>query len=425
ALPISRARRSLRGVGIPGRPAGSGTGPACGRRAAESRGRRRGPAERSRGPPAAAPAPKRRSDPPAPARGERSKPARRAAPGQGGGPPSAAAHRPPERREPRGVTSASPGPARAGGAAETPARGAAAEGPPPRRARWAAGPVQCGAQDVRPCRDPVGRQRRSCTVGDAEGIGLWAASAPVVGAPMAGGASTPELVAAVGAAGGTGFLAGGYATPEALAEQIARTRGLTGRPFGVNLFVPGPDDADPDAVAAYARTIAPEADALLAPLGEPRRSDDAYPAKLDLLRSDPVPVVSFTFGVPAPADASALRAAGSAIAATVSTLDEARAAVEAGADALVVQGAEAGGHQGSFDDAEERTAPLLDLLAEVRAEVRLPLIAAGGIGDAAAVRKVLAHGAAAAQVGTALLRSPESGASDTHKQALADEVFPG
>ncbi|GAA1077001.1 nitronate monooxygenase [Nocardiopsis composta] len=262
-------------------------------------------------------------------------------------------------------------------------------------------------------------------MGDAEGIGLWAASAPVVGAPMAGGASTPELVAAVGAAGGTGFLAGGYATPEALAEQIARTRGLTGRPFGVNLFVPGPDDADPDAVAAYARTIAPEADALLAPLGEPRWSDDAYPAKLDLLRSDPVPVVSFTFGVPAPADASALRAAGSAIVVTVTTLDEARAAVEAGADALVVQGAEAGGHQGSFDDAEERTAPLLDLLAEVRAEVRLPLIAAGGIGDAAAVRKVLAHGAAAAQVGTALLRSPESGASDTHKQALADEVFPG
>ena len=256
-------------------------------------------------------------------------------------------------------------------------------------------------------------------------IGAHGAGVPIVGAPMAGGASTPELVAAVNAAGGTGFLAAGYKSADAMAEQIGRTRALTGRPFGVNLFVPGPDSADPGAVAAYAHLLAPEADALGAALGEARWDDDAYRAKLDHLIRDPVPFTSFTFGVPAPADAAALRAAGSTVATTVTCAAEARAAMEAGADLLVVQGAEAGGHQGSFDDAEERTTPLSDLLAEVRAAVPLPLIAAGGIGDAAAVRKALAHGAAAVQIGTALLRSPESGAAGAHKDALADEVFPG
>lgn len=248
---------------------------------------------------------------------------------------------------------------------------------------------------------------------------------PVVGAPMAGGASTPELVAAVNTAGGMGFLAGGYKSADALASQIARTRGLTGRPFGVNLFVPGPDTADRARVQAYARGIAPEMDALGAAPGEPRWSDDDYPAKVDLLLTDPVPVVSFTFGVPDASEAAALKAAGSAVMVTVTTPDEARAAAQAGADALSVQGAEAGGHQGSFDDTEERTLPLLDLLGQVRAAVDLPLVAAGGVGDAAAVRKVLSHGAVAAQVGTVLLRTDESGASATHKRALADEVFPG
>lgn len=248
---------------------------------------------------------------------------------------------------------------------------------------------------------------------------------PVVGAPMAGGGSTPELVAAVNAAGGLGFLAGGYKGADALASQIARTRELTDRPFGVNLFVPGEDTGDRERVHGYARGIAPDIEAVGAEPGEPRWSDDGYPAKVALLAASPVAVVSFTFGVPAPSDTAALHAAGSAVMVTVTTPDEARAAAEAGADALSVQGAEAGGHQGSFDDAEERTTPLLDLLSQVREEVDLPLVAAGGIGDAAAVRKVLSHGAVAAQIGTVLLRTPESGASETYKRALADEVFPG
>jgi nitronate monooxygenase len=246
---------------------------------------------------------------------------------------------------------------------------------------------------------------------------------PIVGAPMAGGASTAELVAAVHRAGGLGFVAAGYLAPETTADLVRRAAARAPGRFGVNLFVPGADTADPSAVAAYGARLAADADRLGAALGPARWDDDHYPAKLALLTADPVPVVGFTFGCPEPSDVRALRRAGSTVLVTVTTAGEARAAAEAGADALVVQGAEAGGHQGSFEDTYERTTPLLDLLAEVRAAVDLPLVAAGGIACADDVRRVLAAGAAAAQVGTVLLRTPESGASRTHKDALADPRF--
>jgi nitronate monooxygenase len=99
---------------------------------------------------------------------------------------------------------------------------------------------------------------------------------PIVGAPMAGGPTTPELAAAVSEAGGLGFLAAGYLSVGALAERIAATRALTDRPFGVNLFVPGPR-ADPATYAEYVRGM-----------GEPRWDDDAFAAKLELLRAEPV-----------------------------------------------------------------------------------------------------------------------------------------
>ncbi|WP_267900211.1 nitronate monooxygenase [Marinitenerispora sediminis] len=243
---------------------------------------------------------------------------------------------------------------------------------------------------------------------------------PVVAAPMAGGGSTPELAAAAAQAGGFGFLAAGYRDVAAMTEQVRALRARTSHPFGVNLFVPGPDTADPAAVAGYRDRLAPEAERLGVRLGEPKWDSDAFAAKVAALAADPVPVVGFTFGCPPRPAVRALRRAGSAVLVTVTSADEARAAVEAGADALCVQGAEAGGHQGSFDDAAERTAPLAEVLAEVRAAVRVPLLAAGGIIDSAGVRAALAAGATAAQVGTVLLRSRESGASAAHRDALAD-----
>lgn len=248
---------------------------------------------------------------------------------------------------------------------------------------------------------------------------------PIVLAPMAGGPSTPELTAAAAEVGAFAFLAAGYLTPDALRERIAATRQLTGRPFGVNVFVPGPA-AGPGAVDGYAALLAGEAERLGVALGEPRYSDDHWTAKLDLLVSDPVPLVSFTFGCP-PADAvRALRAAGSEVWATVTTADEATAAEAAGCDGVVAQGTEAGGHRGSWTD-DDATAPGIGVLALVqliRARTSLPVIAAGGIATGAGIKGALAVGARAAALGTAFLLCPEAGTSDVHRRALATGTEP-
>jgi nitronate monooxygenase len=238
--------------------------------------------------------------------------------------------------------------------------------------------------------------------------------APVVLAPLAGGPSTPALAAAVSEAGGLGFVAAGYLKPDALEQRIAETRGLTARPFGVNVFVPGA--ATPrEAYADYVAALGPEA-------GEPRTDDDAWEAKLALLERDPVPVVSFTFGCP-PADVvDRMHAAGSEAWVTVTSPDEAREAAAAGADALVAQGGEAGGPRGSFTDRPDVPVyGLLSLLQLIRAAVDLPLVASGGVTTGPALAAVLALGARAAQVGTAFLRTPEAGTHPTQKQALAGE----
>ena len=245
---------------------------------------------------------------------------------------------------------------------------------------------------------------------------------PVVLAPLAGGPSTPQLAAAVSNAGGLGFVAAGYLSAEALAGQIAATRELTAEPFGVNLFVPGAP-SQPGAAADYARKIAAAAAEVGVELGQPRFDDDAWEAKLALLIDDPQPVISFTFGCPDPGVISTLNGAGSEVWVTVTTPDEAEHAASAGADVLIAQGSEAGGHRASFTDDPSADASggygLLSLLQLVRARADLPVIAAGGISTGAAVAAVLACGAWAAQLGTAFLRSPEAGTSQVHRDAVA------
>jgi nitronate monooxygenase len=242
---------------------------------------------------------------------------------------------------------------------------------------------------------------------------------PVIQAPMAGDPSTAALTAAVSAAGGLGVLAAGYKTPERVAAEIAAVRQATDRPFGLNLFVP--DDGPPDAaaVARYVASLAPEAARYGVALGEPRTDDDGWAAKLDLLVSERVPVASFTFGCPSGPELRRLRDAGTTTVVTVTSVAEARLAAAAGADALCVQGIEAGGHRGTFADAPGDIG-LLPLLGLVRAATGLPLIAAGGIMTAAGVRAVLALGAVAAQCGTAFLLADEAGTSAPHRAALAD-----
>ncbi|HWA53254.1 MAG TPA: nitronate monooxygenase [Solirubrobacterales bacterium] len=239
-------------------------------------------------------------------------------------------------------------------------------------------------------------------------------------APMAGGPSTPGLAAAVCEAGGLGFLAAGYRSAEDLGEEVAALREQTSRPFGVNVFVPSGGPADPEVVAAYARRLTPLAEKAGVDLGEPRFEDDEFGAKCSALIEDPPAVVSFTFGCPEEGFVHDLHGAGAEVWVTVTDPEEAAIAAQAGVDALVVQGAEAGGHRGSFVDSPERVEyGLLALLQLVPAEVELPLIASGGIATGAGIAAVLAAGAVAAQLGTAFMLCPEAGTSKAHREAIA------
>ncbi len=257
---------------------------------------------------------------------------------------------------------------------------------------------------------------------------LDALTHPIVQAPMGGGPSTPALAAAVSAAGGLGFLAAGYKPPDAVRADLEQLRSLVpeGAPFGVNVFAPPGHGAGADRVAAYAETLAHEAATSGVALGTPRWDDDHYADKLELLCTERVPVVSFTFGCPSRQDVERLHRAEVAVWVTVTTPDEADAASAVGADALVVQGVEAGGHRGGFDDAEPGGVGLLALLQLVRARVgdQVPLVATGGVATGSAVAGVLAAGAAAAQLGTAFMRCPEAATAPAHREALARRAAP-
>ncbi|MFF3329656.1 nitronate monooxygenase [Streptomyces sp. NPDC002888] len=250
---------------------------------------------------------------------------------------------------------------------------------------------------------------------------------PIVQAPMAGGVSVPQLAAAVCEAGGLGFLAAGYKTADGLYQEIKQLRSLTSRPFGVNLFMPQPEYAETGAVDVYAHQLAGEAAWYETELGDPDSGrDDGYDAKLAVLLDNPVPVVSFHFGVPSPEVLQSLRRAGTFTLVAATTPDEAVAVERAGADAVIVQGVEAGGHQGTHRDVPENDGSglgLLSLLAQVREAVSLPLVAAGGIMRGGQIAAVLAAGACAAQLGTAFLATPESGAQAVHKEALTNPLF--
>ncbi|GAA0656795.1 nitronate monooxygenase [Streptomyces thermocarboxydovorans] len=250
---------------------------------------------------------------------------------------------------------------------------------------------------------------------------------PIVQAPMAGGVSVPQLAAAVCEAGGLGFLAAGYKTADGMYQEIKQLRGLTGRPFGVNLFLPQPETADPAAVDVYAHQLAGEATWYETELGDPDSGrDDGYDAKLAVLLDDPVPVVSFHFGVPAREVIDSLHRVGTFTFVTATTAGEAWAVERCGADAVIAQGIEAGGHQGTHRDVPEADGAgvgLLSLVAQVREAVSIPVIAAGGIMRGSQIAAVLAAGGSAAQLGTAFLATHESGAHALHKQALTNPLF--
>ena len=244
---------------------------------------------------------------------------------------------------------------------------------------------------------------------------------PIIQAPLAGGPSTPKLAAAVGEAGGFGFLAAGYKTADGVGEDIRELRSLTDVPFGVNVFSPPAPAGDSAAVERYATRMQQEAERYGVEPGVARHDDDGYEEKLTLLAEERAAVVSFTFGCPDPAVVERLHEVESDVWVTVTNPREAVQARDAGADALVVQGFEAGGHRGYFnDDDDAEDLGLLVALRLTAAEVDLPLVAAGGIADGAGVAAVLCAGAAAAQIGTALMLTPEAGTAPAYRQALSE-----
>ncbi|WP_321784282.1 NAD(P)H-dependent flavin oxidoreductase [Burkholderia pyrrocinia] len=232
---------------------------------------------------------------------------------------------------------------------------------------------------------------------------------PLVQAPMVG-ATTAAMVAAASNAGALGSLGAGAFAPDRLATEVAAIRAATDRPFAVNLFVL--PDAAPDA-ATVARALA-AIDPLNATLGlppgaAPARYAPDFRAQLDALVSLRVPVASFTFGVLDAADVARLKAAGTYVIGTATHVAEGLAWQAAGADALSAQGAEAGGHRGTFigaaDDALIGTFALVPQLVDATG---LPVLAAGGIMDGRGIAAALALGAQGAQLGTAFLICTES-----------------
>jgi nitronate monooxygenase len=242
---------------------------------------------------------------------------------------------------------------------------------------------------------------------------------PVIQAPLSGGPSTTDLTAAVIEAGGFGFLAAGYKTEAAVRADVQSVRARSAREFGLNVFVPASGEVDHVAVARYVERLQPEAARYNVELGAAHRDSDAYEAKLALAVSERLTVVSFTFGCPTPEVIARLHAHDIAAWVTVTEPAEALFAERAGADALVLQGVEAGGHRGTFVDqdglGELSTLVLLRLCAR---QVSLPLVAAGGIADGAGLAAVLAAGARAGQIGTAFMLCPEAGTSAPHRAAL-------
>lgn len=277
---------------------------------------------------------------------------------------------------------------------------------------------------------------------------------PILQAPMAGGPATPALAAAVHCTGAFGQLAGGNLSAAALAAQLDDTRELLSSPappdgalpveplpvaplpVGVNLFVPDPDTAEAAALEGYRAALRPVGDALGAEVPEvPAWSDDDFPAKVELLVSRPVAVVSFTFGLPAAEVVRRLQEVGSAVVITVADRPGALRAAQLRPDGLVVQGQQAGGHRSVLDMRDDPD-PIdtADLLRTVRGALEgrrdgddgdggsasLPLIGAGGVGTAEDVAALCDAGAQAVQVGTQFLTASEAGTRAPHREAVLD-----
>ncbi|TGL58733.1 NAD(P)H-dependent flavin oxidoreductase [Leptospira sarikeiensis] len=247
---------------------------------------------------------------------------------------------------------------------------------------------------------------------------------PLILAPLAGGPSTPALVAAVSNAGGLGSLGLAYETPEQISSIIKETRKLTSKPFAVNLFVP---TKDPDLLPEKTELAIKSTEKYRKELGIPSPQLKApYSIDFDqqfesILRERPA-VFSFTFGLLDHHYVEECRKNNIITCGTATTLEEGISLEETHVDWIVAQGIEAGGHRGIFSaSSEDQMIGLFPLTRSLTQKLRIPVISAGGIMDGAGIAAVLALGAQAAQLGTAFLLCDEAGTSEPYRKALLDQ----
>ncbi|PID60588.1 MAG: nitronate monooxygenase [Gammaproteobacteria bacterium] len=245
---------------------------------------------------------------------------------------------------------------------------------------------------------------------------------PIIQAPMAG-VATPELAAAVSQAGGLGSLGLGANTPDAARKAIGATQALTDRPINANCFCHARPVIDETHERYWLELLAPafaEFDA--APPGELQNLYTSFrdnDEMLAVLLEARVPVASFHFGVPTPEQIKAMKQAGIFMLGCATSLEEARSIADAGLDAIIAQGIEAGGHRGCFDPGDDvEQLGTLELTRQIATALALPVIAAGGIMDGKDIRAATEAGAVAAQLGTAFVSCPESAADDGYRSAI-------
>jgi nitronate monooxygenase len=243
---------------------------------------------------------------------------------------------------------------------------------------------------------------------------------PIIQAPLAGGGDTPALVAAVSEAGALGFIGAAYLTPSQILEASRAVRARTARPFGVSLFVPlRPADVPEDARFALERVAPYYAELGLPPPTAPASTADAFEDQLAAALDSGASVFSFTFGMLPASAVEAVKRRGMFLIGTATTVEEAIALENAGADAVVTQGSEAGGHRATFTaDFDAAMVGTIALVPQVADAVRVPVIASGGIMDGRGIAAALALGASAVQMGTAFLTCDEAGVPEAYKAAI-------
>ena len=246
---------------------------------------------------------------------------------------------------------------------------------------------------------------------------------PIIQAPMAGGPTTPELVAAVSGAGALGSFGHAYTAPELMRSEAAAVRPRTGRPFNMNLFaapVPGESPAEDQRAAIGALRSLFEQHGLPLPDRVPPPYAPDLAAQLEAICDVRPAVLTVHLGQLPPAMLARIRGLGIRLGSSATSVREARHLEGLGADFIIAQGGEAGGHRGTFlGPWEQAMTGTLALVRQVVRAVAVPVVAAGGIMDGAGIAAVLALGAQAAQLGTAFVLCHESGAPEAHKKAIA------